>query len=317
MNATKILLTTCTNTQKEENVLFVTDDTSKEVAEIMWTSSSEFPNRTLIRMADRKMHGDEPPPPVAAAMADADVIFGITKFSLFHTDARRNAVKNGARFANMADYSIDMFEKGGLFVDFIKQGKLCDRLSDVLEGRIAHVTTDKGTDITFSVAGRKAVRQYGRSLAPGSSSSPPDIETALGPLERTANGIVVIDGGIPHPEIGVLSSPITLTLENGKITTITGGDEATKLEAILKSMNDEAVYLIAEMGIGLNDKATLSNRMLEDEGVMGTMHFGFGSNTSFGGTIISNNHIDMIFKNPSLTIDGRELLANGELVFEK
>jgi hypothetical protein len=44
----------------------------------------------------------------------------------------------------MADYSLDMFESGGLFVDFIEQGKLCDRLSDVLEGKVGHVTTKAG-----------------------------------------------------------------------------------------------------------------------------------------------------------------------------
>lgn len=316
MNAARILLTTCTNSGKDEVILFVTDDTSKKIAEVMWEASKDFPKRSLIMMSDRLMHGEEPPASVAGAMAKADVIFGITKFSLFHTNARRNAVKNGSRFANMADYSLDMFESGGLFVDFVKQGELCDRLSDVLEGNEAHVLTKAGTDVVFSIAGRKALRQYGRSLHPGTSSSPPDIETALGPVEGTATGKVVIDGCIPHPDLGILANPITLILDKGNIVDIQGSNEAKTLESVLSSLQDKYVYSLAEMGIGLNDKASLRNRMLEDEGVMGTMHFGFGSSVSFGGSVDSPNHIDMIFKDPTLLIDGRLLIQDGQFVFE-
>lgn len=317
MNAARILLTVCTDSKPDEVLLFVTDDTSRDVCEIMWDEAKDFPHRTIAMMSDRRMHGDEPPKTVAAAMANADVIFGITKFSMFHTDARRNAVKNGARFANMADYSVEMFEKGGLFVDFIKQGEFLDRLSDILDelvGKEVHVTSRLGTNVSFSVEGRMAIRQYGRSIKPGMSSSPPDIETALGPVEGTATGRVVIDGSIPHPKLGVLSSPIVLTLDKGRIVSIDGDYEAEKLNKILREMNDDNVYFIAEMGIGLNDHSKLSNRMLEDEGVMGTMHFGFGSNISFGGSIESNNHIDMVFKDPSLTIDGIDLIENGKFV---
>lgn len=314
MDAAQILLTTCTEAKPDEVVLFVVDDTSFEVGMRMWEAAKDFPNRSIAMMTDRKMHGDEPPRSVAAAMAAADVIFGVTKFSMFHSEARRNAVANGARFANMADYSLDMFESGGLFVDFIEQGKLCDRLSDVLEGDWAHVTTEQGTDITFSVSGRKAIRQYGRSLKPGASSSPPDIETALGPVEGTANGIVVIDGCIPHPALGLIEGKIYLEVIDGLITKIYGGSEAEKLDEILEGMEDAAVYSLAEMGIGLNDKAVLRNRMLEDEGVMGTMHFGFGNSLSFGGTVGGPNHIDMVFKNPTLTVDGRLLISNGKIL---
>jgi 2,5-dihydroxypyridine 5,6-dioxygenase len=315
-NAVQVLMTTCAGAKKDEAILFVTDDTSKEISEVMWNHTRDFPNRAIAMMPDRRMHGDEPPAAIAAAMANADIIFGITKFSMFHTNARRNAVKNGARFVNMADYSTDMMKEGGLFADFIAQGKLLDRLSDVLEGNTARITSDAGTNISFSIEGRKAIRQYGRSIKPGSSSSPPDIETALGPVEGTANGVVVIDGGIPHPELGVLKGKIKLTLKDGRIVSIEGGEEAVILERVLRDMNDDAVYALGEMGIGLNNKSKLCNRMLEDEGVMGTIHFGFGSNITFGGTIESNNHLDMIFKAPTLSIDGRTLMVRGELTID-
>ena len=130
--APEILLTTCVAAQKNEKILFVCDDMGAEIAQLMWDCSADFPNRAVARMTDRQMHGAEPPDTVAAAMAQADVIFGITRFSLFHSAARRGAVANGARFANMADYCKEMLSYGGLFVDFEKQGALMDCFSDIL-----------------------------------------------------------------------------------------------------------------------------------------------------------------------------------------
>jgi leucyl aminopeptidase (aminopeptidase T) len=292
----------------------VTDDTSKAIADIMWNAANSFKNRTMIVMTDRETHGAEPPLTVASAMASADVIFGITKYSMFHSNARRNAVKNGARFANMADYSVEMMESGSLFTDFIGQGKLCDRFSEVLSGNEITITSKEGTKIKASICGSIPLRQYGRSLNPGSSSSPPDIETAICAIQGSANGVVIIDGSIPLPSLGVLNEKITLQIENGRVSKIFGGDEADKLSRILKEMNDDTVYYIGEIGIALNPDAKLMGRMLEDEGVMGTIHFGFGSNISFGGTINSNNHIDMIFKAPTLAVDGRILMEDGVIV---
>ncbi len=314
--AADILLTICTNAKAQEKILFVTDDTSFPIAQFMWEHSVQYSNRVMVRMTDRTMHGEEPPATVAAAMMDADVIFGITKFSLYHSAARRNAVANGARFANMADYKLSMMTEGGLFTDFIAQGARMDRLSDVLEGQQMHITTKAGTDITFSIAGRKPVRQYGRSLKPGASASPPDIETALGPVEGTANGTVVIDGCIPFPGLGVLQETITLQIQEGKIAAITGGKQAEFLHHAMQAFRDPAVYELAEIGIGFNDHSILCNSMLEDEGVMGTLHFGFGNSLAFGGSNSSSNHLDMIFKDATLTVDGRLLIQDGDILIQ-
>jgi leucyl aminopeptidase (aminopeptidase T) len=187
-----------------------------------------------------------------------------------------------------------------------------DKVSDIIEGEKIHVSSASGTDLWASIKGRKAIRQYGRSLKPGASSSPPDIETALGPVEWTANGTAVIDGCIPHPALGIIHSPISLTLKDGNIISFKGGDEAEILETVMRNMNDKFVYHIAEIGIGFNNKSRLCNSMLEDEGVMGTCHFGFGSNISFGGTIESNSHLDMIFCAPTITVDDRIIIKDGQ-----
>ena len=316
-SAVEILHTICVGAQKPEKILYVSDDPSAEIADLMWHSSAHYPNRALIRMADRIMHGDEPPDTVAAAMAQADIIFGITKFSMYHSAARRNAVANGARFANMADYNIEMMHEGGLFVDFEKQGAWMDRFSDALDGsETIRITTALGTDIKASIKGRMAVRQYGRSLKTGSSSSPPDIETAIGPIEGSVNGTAVIDGSIPFPGLGVLSEKIRLTIKAGAIVDIEGGNQAAFLKKSLSGFQDPAVYQMAEIGFGFNDHSVLRNRMLEDEGVMGTIHFGFGNSLAFGGSIDSSNHIDMVFTAPSVWADDKQLLDDGQYLIK-
>ncbi len=320
LEAAKVLLTVCTDCKQDENILFVTDDTSEEIAKVMWEAAKDFKNKSIVKMTDRVMHGDEPPKIVAEAMFNADVIFGVTKFSMFHTDARRNAVKNGARYANMVDYTIEMMEEGGLYVDFLEQGRVCDNLYKVMGGDVARVTSALGTDITCKITGREPLKQYGRSIVPGASSSPPDVECAVAPLEDTANGVVIIDGSIPHPQLGLINQNIKLTLENGKIVKIEPAGDAAPGQAeiladVLKNLNDPAVYSLAEIGIGLNNLSKLNGRMLEDEGAMGTVHFGFGGNASFGGIIVSNNHLDMVFRNPTIEIDGNIIMKDGVAAF--
>ncbi len=312
--ACRVLLTTCSNCRKDEHILIVTDPTSLEVAETMWAVASDFPNKSIVMMDERTMHGQDPNRVVAEAMAKADVIFGATKFSLFHSRARREAVAGGARFVNMVDYTASMLRKGGMYADFIEEGKVCERMSKAMVGQRIHVATERGTEFSANIAGRPTVPQYGRSLVPGSSSSPPDIECAIGAIEGTANGVVFVDGSIPHPQLGLIHDEIKLMIHNSVIVDISGGPQARTLARILKDFNDEKAYCVGEIGIGLNTKCELNGRMLEDEGCAGTMHFGFGSNTGFFGTIESAYHLDMVIKKPSIEVDGRFLLREGEVI---
>lgn len=52
----------------------------------------------------------------------------------------------------------------------------------------------------------------------------------------------------------------------------------------LANMLTSSDFSIQEKGIRLVNNAPLRNAMLEDEGVMGTLRFGFGSDISFGRT---------------------------------
>lgn len=313
--AAKVLLTTCSDCKKDENILFVTDPTSLEIAQVMWKAAADFPNRTLIMMEERNMHGEDTTELVAAAMKNADVIFGITKFSLFHTQARRDAVANGARFVNMVDYNLSMMESGGLHCDFEEIGKVCSKVASKLENRkICKITTAKGTNYTCSIEGIKPNPQYGRSLTPGASSSPPDIECATCAIEGTGEGVIVVDGSIPHPRLGLITEDIKMTIEKGFIVKIEGGEQAKILEDVLKNFNDPNAYNIGEIGIGLNPMCELNGSMLEDEGCSETLHFGAGDNIGFGGKTSSSYHLDIIIKEPDMEVDGEKILDKGRVL---
>lgn len=313
--AVDVLLTTCSDCQKDENILFVTDPKSYPVAKVMWEESQQFPNRTLIMMTERTMHGQEPTQLVAKAMFESDVIFGITQFSLFHSQARRDAVANGSRFVNMVDYNLSMMESGGLHCDFEAVGQVCTEVAIKLENRQnCTITTEAGTNFSCSIAGIKPNPQYARSLVPGASSSPPDIECATCAVEGTGNGVIVVDGSIPHPELGLINENITLTVSKGFVTKIEGGEQAVKLESILKGFNDPNVYNLGEIGIGLNPMCELNGSMLEDEGCSRTLHFGAGDNIGFGGATSSKYHLDIIIREPNMSVDGEPILSKGNVL---
>lgn len=313
----EVLLEVCGACKKDEKILFVTDKYLSPIAQRMYDESAEYSNRKIVTIhKERHMHGEDPEDEIALAMKESDVIYGITKFSLFHTQARRDAAANGCRFVNMVDYNMQMLEPGSsLDCDFVGIGEICTRIANTLTNKkICRITTSKGTDFTCSIEGIPPTPQYGRSFKPGQGSSPPDIECATCAVEGTANGIVYIDGSIPHPELGLIHDEIKLIIKNGKIVDISGGKQAEILARLFKDFNDPAIYIVGEIGIGLNPKCTLSGSMLEDEGALGTVHIATGSNTTFGGKTTSPYHMDHVFKNPTLTVDGIYILKNGEVV---
>lgn len=310
----EVLLYTCAGAQEGEKVLVITDDSSKDIGELMYNCASNFTDSTLIRMHDRSTHGAAPTEAVSAAMTASDIIFSATKFSLYNTPARINACEAGARFINMADYSMRMLEEGCLFVDFEQTRTLVDATAEKIVGQRCVITTPAGTNFTTSIAGRKAVSGYGLANKPGMAASPPDIETAVGPADNSAEGVLVIDGSIPLPGLGIIHEPITLYVSEGFITSIEGGQEAKVLEKSLKDMNDDRVFQIAEIGFGMNTGASISGRMLEDEGVFGTAHIGIGNNLSYGGDNATPIHIDLIMKKPTYVVDGKTIFKNGAVI---
>ncbi|WP_352415911.1 aminopeptidase [Oscillibacter ruminantium] len=312
--AAKVLLEVCGACKKDEKILIVTDPASLEVGKAFFFAAKDYPNRNMIVIEETGLHGTDPNPQACEAMLNADVIYGCTKFSLFHAPARRAAGAKGARFVNMVDYEMRMLESGGLFSDFYQLGDTCMKIAEILDGKDqCSIRTARGTDITCSIKGRKPNPQIGRSPKPGMVSSPPDVEMATCAVEGTANGVVYIDGSIPFPGLGLIKDAIKLTVQESRIVKIEGDQQAETLKKILTDINDPNAFIIGEIGLGLNPECSLSGSMLEDEGCGGTIHFACGDNRSFGGHTACKLHLDMVFKNPTMVVDGVTILDEGSV----
>jgi leucyl aminopeptidase (aminopeptidase T) len=213
----------------------------------------------------------------------------------------------------LTQYRDDMLIYGGIEADFESIAPTCKALAATFEkGKHLHLTTKKGTDFDAVIEGRR-----GNALTclvqPGQFSPVPNVEANVSPLEGTASGTLVIDASIPYIDIGVLDEPIEVQVDQGKIQSIRGGKQADMLVSNLTSFDDPNVYNIAEIGMGLNPHSRLTGCMLDDEGVLRTLHIGIGTSITLGGTVKASCHYDLLLWDPTISIDGVIVVEEGEL----
>lgn len=175
------------------------------------------------------------------------------------------------------------------------------------------ITTPAGTDLYYDKSGIKAIAADGNYTMPGTGGNLPAGEIYAPPNGKKIEGKVVIDGSSrTHEHTLLIRNPIELEIENGNIVNIKGKEEAKQLESTLRwaasvAKNPGNVRRICELGIGLNPNASIIGAMIVDDKTLGTAHIGIGSNYWFGGSIYATIHLDQVFKNPRIYMDG-ELL---------
>jgi leucyl aminopeptidase (aminopeptidase T) len=303
----------CARVRDGERVAVIAEpDTLPVALHVVDVIRHRTPHLRLDVIPPLAMHGVPPPAHVGDTFAWADVLFGLTRSSMAHTAERKRATDGGARYLSLPDYSLEQLAAPSLAFDFGSAGPVADRLKRTLDrGREVRVTAETGTDVRFSIAGRTANATPGVCWEPGSLGSPPDAETHVAPVEGTAEGVVVVDGSIPCREIGLLAAPVRLTVRAGAIA-VAAGPAGAILDGLLDRVGRPEARLLAEFGIGLNPKAELTGRMLDDEGCAGTIHFGFGSNATIGGRTSVPFHLDFVVRRPSVWVDGEQVMDRGE-----
>lgn len=306
------LLRTCAHVKPRERILIVTDsDTDAAVASTILAAATQLRVEAIaITMRTRALPGDEPPAPVVAAMLSSDVIICPTSRTLFHTNVRTVACRRGARFISMAGATMSVLSSSAMFADFEKQERVLRKLVELLT-RAKHITVTNpaGTDLEFTVIGRRGHGVTGRCTRPGEATGVPDIEAYIAPLEDSTNGTLVVDGSTSVT--GLVKQPIRIHIDRGMAQRISGGTEARQLLRILREARSRAAFRVGEFGIGLNPLAHIRGAIIEDEAALGTAHVALGNNQRFGGRNKASIHMDMVLKRPHIEFDGRTIL-NGK-----
>lgn len=310
LSAAMVAVRDCMGARPGERVLVVTDEPQRLIGLALHRAARTLGHDALlVEMGARTSNGEEPPPEVADLMTRFDVAMCATLKSLTHTDARRAASAAGTRVATLPGVTEEIMVRC-MNADYTqiaaRTGRLCDLLATT---KTIRVQSPSGTDVVLPVEGRKAFASSGIFREKGQWGNLPTGEAYLAPVEGRSNGVVVVDGSMAG--VGVVTTPIRITIADGYATTITGGREATKLESLLDALGRDA-RTVAEFGIGTNDRAILTGVILEDEKVMGTIHIAFGDNKSMGGSVRVASHLDGLVRFPTVWFDDREIMRNGE-----
>jgi len=304
------MLKDCLGLKTGETFLIVSDDSRKELAESLYEAGKRIGAESMLTvMKERSKSGEEPPAPIAIAMAASQVVVCITKHSLTHTQARKQAAAAGARLATMPGITEDMFLEGAIAADYTEVKALTEKVTGMLtQTRKVRIEKD-GHALEFSIDGRSGVPSTGMYVEPGQSGNLPSGEAYIAPVEGSAEGQIVVDGSIAG--VGKVSGPVVLTVEKGRLVAAEGSEEGGKL---LQMLGEGDGRLLGEFGIGTNNKARITGVVLEDEKVYGTIHVAFGSNNTFGGVVAAGVHIDCVVGKPDVYLDDRLIMKNGELL---
>jgi leucyl aminopeptidase (aminopeptidase T) len=264
----------------------------------------------LAVMAERASHAGEPPASLAAAMAAAEVVLAPTVQSLSHTAARKAASEAGARIATLPGVTEEMLARV-MSADIERLRRRVAAVAAALDaGSEARITCPLGSDLRLGIDGRRAIPDAGQLTEPGAFGNLPCGEGFIAPVEGTGDGALVVAGSVAG--IGKVSEPLTLRVEEGHLREASGA-EGERLLELLSAHGPDGTN-VAELGIGTNERATLTGEILEDEKILGTAHVAFGASAGIGGTVQVPVHLDCVVLDPDVSVDGEPLVRGGELL---
>lgn len=307
----KVVLKDCLDVKPGEKVLVVTDDAKLNIGSALYAEAKSLGAEAMLMVMEaRKVSGEEPPASVSKAMEEADVVICPTTSSLTHTNARINAVKRGARIATMPGITEEMFAKGAMTANYQDVETLTLKLTELLSQAEQVRIVKDGLTLSMSLKGRHGVASTGVYKSPGMSGNLPSGEAYIAPIEGSAQGEMIIDGSMVG--VGKLAEPLYVKLVDGRLKEIKGPD-ANKLQILLANERNAS---LGELGIGTNKNAILCGIILEDEKVYGTVHIAFGTNTSFGGQVKADCHMDGVILKPDIYLDDTLIMKQGEFILQ-
>ena len=300
--------------KSSESFLITTDEPKKELAMQVYEHAKNItPSARIEIIKELERDGQEPEPEVAELMLNHNVQFYLTSKSLSHTKARRNATKKGHRIISAPGLTQSMIERC-VDIDYDRLIKFHDRLRPIiLNSKEIHIKTKAGTDIRTAVHDTQGKSDNLLKNKKGAFGNLPTGEVDSGIVREKTNGTIVFDGSFPG--IGTIKNSVRVNVVNGVGNIIVENEEGKKIKEMLTEVGEDA-FKLAELGIGTNPKAEITGNVLEDEKVLGTVHFAFGNDLTYNGNNNVPVHLDGILRNPTLKVDNKIIMKDGEFIDE-
>ncbi|MFT4414958.1 aminopeptidase [Fredinandcohnia humi] len=189
-----------------------------------------------------------------------------------------------AQLAKMSTEAFEDFYFDVCNLDYGKMSDAMDALVELMDKTDKVRITGKGTDLSFSIKGIKAIKCAGEMNIP-------DGEVYTAPVRESVNGTLTYN--TPSPYQGFTFENVSLTFKDGKIVEATAND-SERLNKILDT--DEGARYIGEFAIGVNPYIQHPMQdILFDEKIDGSFHFTPGQcyDDAYNGNK-SNIHWDMV-----------------------
>lgn len=302
---------------RNEKVLLVTTTTHRDEARLMRTVFKKYSSLVDLLVNEEKgqltsvyfeEHED--------AFDEYDVVVGATDYSIVTTAAVKKLIGRHGKFLSFPCSTNDgrsVLEYSFLKMDTKKSKLMAMIIKKYLDqASFIHVTTERGTDLTFYKRNREPGFFNGEVKA-GKGFSSSSIEIYV-PIEETeTEGTMVVDGSLGY--IGKVKEPFKLSIHSGRITEIQESSDGIRLIDYLESFKDERMKVAGELGIGLNSlSCCCGNCYIEDESAYGTFHIGFGRNIALGGEHEACSHFDIVSCEPDVFADNRQLISKGRII---
>jgi leucyl aminopeptidase (aminopeptidase T) len=301
--AVQTVLGRCLAVRDGEEVLVIADpDRERLGLELLTAARALGADGSLIVLPPDPRRGFEPPRAVAAAFSACDVFIAPCEPSLSHTVARKAASEKGIRGATLPGVTEDMLARL-MSADFDAMAKRCAAVAQLLsQADEAHLTCPLGTDFRLDLRGRDGIADDGDLTADGVFGNLPCGEGFIAPAG--GEGTIVAQ---TEPLTGLQGEPLRIEVRDGALAEATNPTFLAALDAHAPKGRN-----LAELGVGTNDRATLTGNVLEDEKILGTAHVAFGASAGIGGNVTVPVHLDVVVTDASLTIGGTQVLDAGK-----
>lgn len=257
------------------------------------------------------------PAPVSEAIYGSDVWLELSEKYALYSETRFNSSKLGVRYSCLTGMDTDLLIRAFNDIDYSELLRFGETLRsaivksedlEIISGEKVHLKT-RGKIEFSAVAGKPNGSKGSTTMFAGTVNW-------ICP-ESEISGELIIDGSI-WPPIGILKEPVKFRIEKGIITGIFGGSESSTLIKWLEDLEDENMYRVAHLTLGFHPHIKkLRGKVLEDERLFGSFQIGFGTQgPAFGKKWVAKAHSDGIITSPTVKLDGKPILQNGNFILQ-